>query len=428
MELEIPIAPEELAAAEDRAFRKLAKTVRLPGFRRGKVPRKIFEQNYGSNAITSEAIEEVLPEAYAKAVREHDLQPVDRPKMEVLEEDEGRPRRLKATVEVRPAIELGAYKGVPVADQAVAITDDDVERSIESLARERGTLVPVERPAALGDLVTIDYEGTVDGEPFEGGSAAGQVAELSQERFIPGFVDGIVAMSPGESKDIEAHFPDGYGEAKLAGKTAVFKVRLHDVKRLELPPIDDEFAKSVSSNQTLAELRADVRQRLETIAAARRRRAIGNAVMEVLLRAHDFPLPAVMVDAEVERLMTDASAAAARAGTPFEQYLARIGKSEDELRLEYRAQAQARVKGTLLIETIAKAEQIVATPADVSQELEALSRQYRQPVAKVREALGNGVLSLTDGIVRNKTLEFLIDNAEVTAPPAGGEETPGAAS
>ncbi len=192
--LEFSITGQEIAAAEERAFRKLVKNVRLPGFRKGKVPRKIFEQNYGTDALTREAVDEVVPQEYAKALAEHDLQPVERPQIEVLEEDAGRPTRVKATVEVRPAIELHGYKGVAVTRAAMPVTDADVETSLRALAKERATLVPVQRAARLGDVATLDYAGTIDGAPFEGGNASGQVTELSEGRFIPGFVTGIVGM------------------------------------------------------------------------------------------------------------------------------------------------------------------------------------------------------------------------------------------
>jgi len=364
----------------------------------------------------------VLPDAYAKAVREHNLDPVDRPRMEVVEENEGRPTRLKATVEVRPEIALHDYKGIAVARPPVTVTDDDVERSLQALARDRATLVPVERPAKLGDLVTMDYEGRIDGEPFEGGAAQGQVAELSADRFIPGFVDGIVGANAGETRTVEAHFPASYSEAGLAGKTATFTVTVHEIKQLELPAIDDDFAKAVSNNETLADLREDVRRRLTAIAESRARRVVGNAVVEKLLGAHEFPLPQTLVDGEVDHLVSDAAGNAARSGKSFDDYLASVGKTEEQLRAELRPEAEGRVKTTLLVERIAKAEQIAATPRDVSEELEALSRQYGQPVARIRKALGNGLLSLMDGIVRNKTLDFLIDNATVTdetaAPPS----------
>ena len=413
VELEIPITPEELEAARERAFRRLAKNVRLPGFRAGKVPRKVFEQTYGSETIASEALEDVVPEVYARAVREHELLPVDRPKMELLPAEEGKPSRLKATVAVRPVIELGDYKGIEVERDAPTIDDDDVERSISALAKEHATLVPVERPAQLGDVVTLDYEGKIDGVAFDGGTAKGQMTELDESRFIPGFASGIAGMSTGETKDVEAVFPSEYPKEELAGKTALFTVTVNDVKALELPAIDDEFAKAISANETLDALRADVRKRLDAIAQSRARRAIGNSLMEKLVDAHDFPLPDVLVEREVDNLVNDLAAQVAQTGGSFEDYLQEQGKSADELRETFHADAEQRVKGTMVIEEIARAEGINATPADVAEELAALSRQYGQPIDRIRKALGNNVVSLMEGIVRNKTLEFLVDNAKV---------------
>jgi trigger factor len=419
VELEIPITPEELEAAQERAFRRLAKNVKLPGFRAGKVPRRVFEQTYGSETIASEALEDVVPEVYARAVREHELSPVDRPKMELLPAEEGKPSRLKATVAVRPAIDLHDYKGIEVEREAPAIDDDDVERSIAALAKERATLVPVERPAQLGDVVTLDYEGKIDGVAFEGGTANGQMTELDENRFIPGFASGIAGMNAGETKDVEAVFPSDYPKEDLAGKTAIFTVTVHDVKALELPAIDDEFAKTISENETLDALREDVRKRLEVIAQSRERRAIGNAVMEKLVDAHEFPLPEVLVDREVDNMVNDLAAQVGQSGSTLDDYLQEQGKTVDELRESFRADAAQRVKGTLVIEEVARAEGINATPADIAEELSALSRQYGQPVDRIRKALGNNVISLMEGIVRNKTLEFLVDNAKVVGKEDG---------
>jgi trigger factor len=411
--LEFSVSEAELAAAEERAFRRLAKNVRLPGFRKGKVPRKIFEQTYGSNAVTNEAVDAVVPEVFAKAVREHDLEPVDRPKFEVVEEAGGRPTKLKATVEVRPAIVLGAYKGIAVSRPRSVVTDADVQQSLEALARERATLVPVERPARLGDIVTLDYEGLAEGNPFEGGRGEGEMVELGEGRFVPGFVAGIVGMLPGETNQIDVRFPDAYPSAELAGKPALFTVTVREVKELELPPLDDEFAKTVSQHQSISELRNDVKRRLEAVAAGRSRRNVGNAIVGKLVAAHDFPLPASLVENELSHLLEDLRAGEQEA------------KEDDaELRTAHRPEAESRVKAGLLIAAIAKAENITATPADVSAELEALARRYGQPAARIRKALGNNVLSLVDGIVRNKTLDFLIDNAIV----AVDEETPSTAS
>jgi trigger factor len=272
--------------------------------------------------------------------------------------------------------------------------------------------------------VTIDYTGSIEGTPFEGGSANGQVTELEEQRFIPGFVAGIVGMSAGEKKNVEATFPAGYQKEELAGKTADFAVALHDVKELELPPIDDEFAKSVSENQTLEELRSDVRRRLEAIAQSRSRRELGNRIIEQLIASHDFPLPEAMVEREVEHMMSDTVAGTTRDGATYEDYLARIGKTDEELRAAAREDARMRVKGTLLMEAVAKAEGIVATPADVQAEVEALARQYGQPANRIRKALDGNVLSLMDGIVRDKTLQFLIDNAKIVRLPKEATDAP----
>lgn len=412
--LEFSITGQEIAAAEERAFRKLVKNVRLPGFRKGKVPRKIFEQNYGTDALTREAMDEVMPQVYAKAIAEHDLEPVKAPELEILEEDAGRPTRVKATVEVRPPIELHGYKGVTVSRAATPVMDADVENSLRSLAKERATLVPVQRAAQLGDVATLDYAGTIDGVPFEGGSASGQVTELSEGRFIPGFVAGIVGMMPGEKKSVDVRFPDDYSAPELAGKPARFEVTLHDLKEYELPALDDELAKAVSQHQTLDGLRADLRTRLEAVAGARARRSVANAAMTQLLAAHDFPLPASMVESELDHLVEEGAPARGQGGTG----------DASEPRDSLRAEAESRVKAALLIEAIAKAEGITATPADVAAELAALARRYGQPPERIRKALGNNLLSMMDGIVRNKTLEFLVDNAVVTV----NEETSGTAS
>ncbi|HEY9084775.1 MAG TPA: trigger factor [Candidatus Tyrphobacter sp.] len=415
VELEIPLAPEEIAAAEQRAFVRLSRNVRLPGFRRGKIPRRIFEQNYGTDAIESEALDDMAPAAFARAMREHDLEAVDRPTIELLRE-EGKPTRFKATVDVRPEIALGEYKGIAVEVPTTPVAEEDVERSLQSLARERATLVPVERAARLGDVVTIDYEGRIDDVPFEGGSATGHETELIAERYIPGFAAGIAGMVRGESKRFEATFPADYPKTEYAGKTATFTVTLHEVKEIDVPPIDDELAKAASECESIEALSAEIRKRLEAVAAGRRRRAVGNAVMEKLLARLEIPVPEGLLDREVESTLAETAENAARAGVDFQEYLKRIGQTEEQLRSRYREEAISRVKGTFAIEAIARAEGIEATPQDVREEIEALARQYGQPPERIRNALGTKLDSLRDGIVRTKTLEFLIDQADVKEP------------
>ena len=417
VELVIPVLPDALDRAREVAFRRLSKNARIPGFRKGHIPRRVFEQTYGTAGIESEAMEDLVPELYSTAVREHELAPVARPKLEMLPSAENEPLRVKARVEVRPTLELGTYTGLSVSVPERTVSDEEVARTLEGLARDRGTLAPVERPAALGDIVTIDFIGRIDGTPFEGGSAEGQVAELLEDRFIPGFATGIVGMNAGERREIETHFPEGYHASELAGKTAIFEVTLHDVKQLEMPTLDDAFAAEVSDFATIEELRAEVRKRLEGIAEARMRREIGNAVMEQLVAAHDIPVPPSLLLAEREQLVEEARRMAQEQGANFAEYLASVGKTEEEFREELTGDAERRVKGTLLIEAIADTEGIEATPGEIQAELALLARRYGQPVERVREALAQNMQSVYDGIVRNKTLEFLIDKAQRVAAP-----------
>ncbi len=336
------------------------------------------------------------------------------PKWRLLPSEDGGPARVKAVVDVRPDFELGQYRAIPVSASSVAISDTDVERALTSLARDKATLVPVDREARLGDIVTVDYEGTVDGTAFEGGAAKGQQTELSEGRFIPGFAAGIAGMREGETRSVKATFPTDYQKTDLAGKVANFSVTLHEVKEAELPALDDDFAKAVSQHETLEALKDDIRARLHAVAQSRRRREIGNQVVDLLIANHDFPLPQVLIGREIESMISDLHAMAERNGMSFEDYLTSAGKTVESVREEYADEARRRVKGMLILERIAKAENIKATPADIQAELQALAEQYGQPVERVRQALGNGVLSLMDGIVRNKTVELLIEQASVT--------------
>ena len=423
VELEISIDPGDLDSARERAFRELAKNVRMPGFRPGKVPRKLFEAQYGTAQIHERAMEAVVGKAYPKALEDNDLDPVDAPQMELLPDEDGQPVRVRATVAVRPQIELGTYKGIELTGSSTAVSDQDVENALVELRKDGGTLVPVDRAVALGDVPTIDYEGKIDGVPFDGGKAENQPTEVLEERFIPGFASGIVGMTAGETKDVEAHFPDDYANAELAGKTAIFTILVHDNKVSELPELDDEFAKRFAGDDaTVASLRDELRVRLEANARERQRRALSGVLVQKLVAAHEVSLPAVMVEREIVNVYDESKGYVERAGIEWSAYLEKQGKTEDEVREGYRADAEQRVKGSLLIEAIAKAENIIATNADVEAELAQLARQYGRPREDILRMLQSNVNALVDGIVRTKTIEFLLDHAQIAeGPVAGGE-------
>jgi trigger factor len=425
VELEISITPEEFSAAQDAAFRKLVRNLKMPGFRPGKVPRKIFESTYGTSQIVERALDDLVPVKYAAALEEHGLEPLDRPKMELLPEEEGQPLRVKAVVPIRPAFEPKDYAGVEITDVNETATDADVDAALEQMRRNAATLVPVDRPVQAGDVATLDYEGKIDGVPFDGGKAEGQETELDEGRFIPGFVQGIVGMSAGETKEVHATFPDPYSNADLAGKEAVFTITVHEVKEPELPPLDDELAKRVSRSETLEDLRTEVRRRLDETVKNNARRSMSSELLEKLVVANDFPLPEVLIEREIDSLMNDSRQHVARAGIPWDEYLSASGNSEAELRNGYRSEAERRVKTTLLVEAIAKKEGVQATQADVEAELDALAAQYGQPRERIIQALQSNVAALIDGIVRTKTIDRLIEQAKRTPakPAASSAET-----
>ncbi len=412
VELEISITPEEFSAAQDAAFRKLVRNAKVPGFRPGKVPRKIFENQYGSAVILDRALEDLVPQKYAAAVEEHGIEPLARPTMELVPEEEGQPLRVKAVVAVRPPIEPQNYSGIEITDVKETADDTDVDRALEQMRRDAATLVPVDRPVRLGDVATLDYEGKIDGVAFAGGTAQGQETEIQEERFIPGFASGIVGMTSGETKDVTAHFPDDYSNTELAGKDAVFTITVHEVKEPELPALDDEFAKRVSRSETLDDLHADVKRRLDEQVRQNARRRMSQELLEKVVAANDFPLPEVLVEREIDALLADSQQYIARAGISWDDYLAQAGKSEQELRDSFREEAQRRVKTTLLIEAVAKKEGVEATQADVEAELDALAAQYGQPRERIVQALQSNVGALIDGIVRTKTIDKLIEQAK----------------
>jgi trigger factor len=412
VELEIPISSEEFTKAQDAAFRKLVRTAKLPGFRPGKIPRKMFESAYGSARIDDQAIEDIVPEKYSAAVKEHGIEPLARPTMEMLPEEEGQPMRFKVVVTVRPPIEPTPYEGIEVDDISEKAGAEDLERALATMQKDAATLVPVDRAVQLGDTITMDYAGKIDGVPFDNGTAAGQQAEIKEENFIPGFASGIVGMKAGDTKEIEAKFPEQYGATELAGKDATFTITVHEVKEAELPALDDEFAKRVSPQQSLDELKAELQTRLDGVAAQKARREMSTQLLDKLVAANDFPLPQALVDREVDGLLDESRQYISRMGITWDQYLASAEKGEASIREDFKEEAERRVKTTLLIEEIAKREKIEATPVDLEAELGALARQYGQPREKIVELLGNNIGALVDGIIRTKTIDRLIETAK----------------
>jgi trigger factor len=417
VELDIDVSAADLDAARERAFQKLVKQYRLPGFRPGRVPRRIFEQKVGVDAIEHQAVEDVVPDAYSKALKEHNLEPVERPRIDLEHVDEGKSLRIKAVVAVRPEIVLANHRQLAVDRPAVEVSDDDVERSLQALRKRAATLEPVNgRGVQIGDVVTMDYVGTIAGRPFDGGTANDHTTEVSPEKFVPGFAEQLLGAQPGDKRTVNVTFPEAYHVELLRAKAATFEVVVHEVKMPVLPPLDDAFVAQVSEAVTLDALRADIRKRLEAVGSAQAREAMQKKLLEQLASAHDFPLPDVLVQNEIESLVGDAKSYMQRIGRPWEEYLAAKNVDEDGLRAEYRVEAERRVRTSLLLEEIAKVEAIEVTTGDLERELAQLARSYGLSRDSMLELIrkNTGFGPLIDSVRKQKAIDFLVEHATVT--------------
>ena len=412
VELEIAIPDEEMEKARERAFKALVRNTRIPGFRPGKAPRRIFEANYGTAAIEERALDEVVPKVYTQALDEHALFPLERPQFELLPRESSDPIRFKAVVDVRPEITLVDLSTITIEEPAPKATDEELDRALEGLRREGATLVPVERPAQVGDTLVADYVGKIDGEPFAGGTAEQQHVDLIEERFIPGFVSGIAGMTVGEERDVEAVFPEDYAEPSLAGKTALFHVKIHEIKEPELPELDDNFAARYMPHEpTLEALKNELRRRVEETMRSQFKNEHADEYVDRLLAAHDFPLPSLLIDRELEGAIQQKQLEAAQSGKSWADFLKDEEKDEETLRAELRPEAEKRVKTLLLIEEVARLEKIQATNAEIEREIMDLANRYGQPPQRIREAIGDQLHGLVDGIIRSKTLDLMLERA-----------------
>jgi trigger factor len=421
VELEIPISPEEIEAARERAFRKLVKNAKIPGFRPGKAPRKIFEAQYGSGVITERAMEEVVPKVYERALEENDLDPLDQPQLELLPKDgEEGSLHLRATLLVRPRIELKEYKGIPLSISRRAATDDECERELEELRRRHMTLVPVDRPLEMGDVPILTYEGKLDGTPLEGWSISNEPVELVAHEFLPGFSEALVGAKAGETREIDVTFSEDFKGKDVAGKTPRFTVTVHENKVPELPALDEDFAKRFGAEMTLESLKAEVRSHLdgETLRAAREK--MKEPLLQHLADVHDFPLPQSWLERETESILREERQQADGKRLEWEKYLEEIGKTEETIQEDALARANLRVKITLLVHAIAKAEKIEATQEDFMAELEGLARYFGQPLDVIIERLRPNLPALRENIIRSKTIDFLLDQAAITESPQEG--------
>lgn len=423
VKLTIHVGQDSFEEGMQKSYLKNRKSISIPGFRKGKVPRKVMEQYFGESILYEDAINEVFPPAYDQAVKETGIEPVDRPELDIVQIGSGQDFIFTAEVTVKPEVELGQYKGFEVDRVEYIVTDEEVEERIKQTLEQNARWVSVEdRPVKTGDRVILDYSGSIDGELFEGGTAEKQNLEIGSGHFIPGFEEQMVGMELGEEKDLKVTFPEEYHAEELKGKEATFHVKLHEIKEKELPDLDDEFAKDVSEFDTLDEYRADIKQKLEKNAEERSNTELKNNLIDLAVNNAKVDIPDVMVDFELDNMLRDIDNQLRYNGLNIESYLKIANTSIDDFRAQYKDDAYNRVKTQLVIEAIGKAENIEVSEEDYEKQYELLAKQYNQEVETIKKSLQGGLEHLENSIIAEKTIELLVDEAKVTVKEAPVKE------
>ena len=401
-------------AAMDKAYRKVRNQVNIPGFRKGKAPRKMIENMYGEGVFYDEAFELVFDEVYGPAIDENKVEVVDRPEIEIQQIGAGKNLQFTCEVFVKPDVTLGEYKGVSVKKETTAVTDEQVDEKIEQERAKQATEQTVEdRPVAQGDTVNLDYAGTVDGVAFAGGTAEGQTLKIGSNTFIPGFEDQMVGMSVGEEKDLNVTFPESYHAEELAGKAAVFHVKVNSITETQLPELDDDFAKDISEFDTLAEYRADVRAKLEAQAAEHDKNAFTNAVIEKVMENATVEIPEAMIERQIDSMMRDFEYRLASQGLKLADFMKYTGQDEKAFRANYRDQAEKSVKAHLVLEAVEKAESIDATEEQIDAQIAQLAPQTGKSAEELKATLSEADLGYFKAdAIRDNAIAFLCDNAK----------------
>ncbi|KAF1679412.1 trigger factor [Bacillus mexicanus] len=409
--LTVEVDAETFKTALDDAFKKVVKQVSIPGFRKGKIPRGLFEQRFGVEALYQDALDILLPVEYPKAIEEAGIEPVDRPEIDVEKIEKGESLIFTAKVTVKPEVKLGDYKGLGIEKDDTAVTDEDVQNELKALQERQAELVVKEEGAVEeGNTVVLDFEGFVDGEAFEGGKAENYSLEVGSGSFIPGFEEQLVGLEAGAEKDVEVTFPEEYHAEDLAGKPAVFKVKIHEIKAKELPELDDEFAKDIDEEvETLAELTEKTKKRLEE---AKENEADAKLREELVLKASEnaeMDVPQAMVDTELDRMLKEFEQRLQMQGMNLELYTQFSGQDEAALKEQMKEDAEKRVKSNLTLEAIAKAENLEVSDEEVEAELTKMAEAYNMPVENIKQAIGSADAMKEDLKVR-KAIDFLVEN------------------
>ena len=414
VKLNVTIEAEKFDEAIKKVYFKSAKYFNIPGFRKGKAPMNIVEKYYGKEIFYEDAFNEVVPEELEKAVEENKLEVVSRPDIDVTQIGKGQDLIFTAVFQTKPEAELGKYKGVEIKKIEYKVTDEDVEHELGHMQEHNSRLLSVDdRPVEKGDIANINFEGFVDGVAFEGGKAENHDLEIGSNTFIPGFEDQIIGMNIDEEKDIQVKFPEEYFSKDLAGKDATFKVKVNEIKKKELPVLDDEFAKDVSEFDTLKELKDSIKKKQQKQNDERAKYETQDAVIKAVCENVKVDIPSGMVETETENMLKDMEQRLAYQGLKLDQYLQMMGKTKEEMQKEYEPQAIEAIKSRLALEAVIKAEKIEVAEIDIDEKIKEMAKNYGKE--NDEEFLKNENVRnyIKQGLESEKAIEFLVENAKI---------------
>lgn len=426
VELEVELEPERLSKVMDQAYRRLVRKANIPGFRPGKAPRPVFESFYGKQALYEDAVEKLIPEAYLEAIKDTGIHPVSQPEVDVVQLEEGKPVIFKAKVDVKPEVVLGDYKNFQLEKEVARVGDEGVAEELENLRNRYAKLVTVDEGAVeMGDIITIDYEGTIEGEPFEGGFATDRSVEVGKGFVAKDFDDYLVGMTIGDTREIPLAIPEDFPKPGVAGKEALIKVTLKGIKRKEQAPLDDEFAKDVSEHESLEALRGETRNRLQEAAEKKVENDLRNAAIDQAVANAQLEIPQSMVEARLDSLMEEALRPVLEQGMTKEDFLRLTNQTEESMRADMQPRAEKALRRELVIDRIAEEEELEVSEQEVEAELEKMAGFYRIEPARLKEILDQNeeLDSIRAVIRRDKAVDILIENAEISEVREKGEKT-----
>ena len=412
--LTIEVAAEDLEKAMQNAYQKAKGRISIPGFRKGKAPRKMIEQMYGKGVFLEDAVNALIPEHYSKALAECELEIVSQPTIDITQAEPGKAFIFTAEVAVKPEVTLGEYKGVEVPKSETEVTDEDVDAELKKEQEKNSRTISVEdRAAQLNDIVTIDFEGSVDGVPFDGGQATEYPLTLGSNTFIPGFEEQLVGAKVGDDVDVKVTFPEEYQAKELAGKEAIFKCAVKKIEAKELPELDDDFAKDVSEFDTLAEYKEHVKTNLEDKKANEAKRAKEDAAVDKAIENAEMDIPDAMLNTQVRQMLDDFSRRMQSQGLTMEQYFQFTGMTLDKMQEEMKPQALKRIQTRLVLEKIAEVENIQPTEEEVEEEFKKMADAYKMEVEKIKELLGDRELEqMKKDMAVQKAVTLIADEAK----------------